>query len=116
MKTKILSALVFIFWMIISAATPASGSSPDIQGQNIETNSVKVYPNPVTGTRFQVQAQKNIEEIRVVNILGQKAETGLYRKNTNQAEVSLQNKKQGIYLVTVVFDDKTSEVIRIIVK
>jgi len=47
--------------------------------------------------------------------MGQKTEFELQKKNRNNFNVIFKEKKKGIYLVTVLFDDNSKEVRRIVV-
>ncbi|NQU87840.1 MAG: T9SS type A sorting domain-containing protein [Mariniphaga sp.] len=74
-----------------------------------------MFPNPVKENKFTVSAKKSIKLIRMHNIMGQKTEFELQKKNRNNFNVIFKEKKKGIYLVTVLFDDNSKEVRRIVV-
>lgn len=53
--------------------------------------------------------------VQLNNIVGQKTEIEISAKTPESFEVILKEKKKGIYLVTVVFEDRTKELKRIVV-
>ena len=85
------------------------------QDPAISASNLKVYPNPVKNFKFSVSAAKGIHAIQVNNILGQETEVDFIKKGDTLFEVTLKERKQGIYLVTVIFEDQSKEVKRIIV-
>lgn len=80
----------------------------------IEKN-IHIFPNPVTGNKFSIQSGKKIKEIKLANILGQETKIE-YQKKQNEIEVQLLDKKQGIYIVTILFEENTKEAYKIIIK
>lgn len=114
------SILLITVLNINAAAINAENQDNDITeitNNEFQQNTIntKVFPNPVTTNKFHVSATKNITKIRLSNILGQQTEINSIQKNSGLVEVTLKNRKQGIYLVTIIFEDKSKEVKRIIV-
>jgi hypothetical protein len=119
--------ILFLFIIFLWATSVLNANSVGIQSEN-SLNSVgfqnelkfisselKIFPNPVTDDKFSVSSLKNIETIQLNNILGQKTEIELFKINEKAFKVTLKDKKQGIYLVTIIFEDKSKEVKRIVV-
>jgi hypothetical protein len=79
------------------------------------SSGLKIYPNPVTGKMFRVSATKSIIAVHLNNILGQKADVNSIKRGDTNFEINLKNRKQGIYLVTVIFEDKSKEVKRLVI-
>jgi len=76
---------------------------------------LKIFPNPVKENKFTISAQETIKEIHICNIMGQKTDFSLQNKDENIFHVIFNHKKQGIYLVTVIFEGQIKEVKRIVV-
>lgn len=74
-----------------------------------------IFPNPVKEDKFTISAQKTIQEIRIHNIMGQKTDFTLQNLDKNTVHVIFNHKKQGIYLVTVIFEGREKVVKRIVV-
>ncbi|WP_104736102.1 T9SS type A sorting domain-containing protein [Hanstruepera ponticola] len=68
------------------------------------------YPNPVSNN-LTIQAQKNIQNVTVYNMLGQEVLNNI--PNTVESTVDMSNLKTGAYFVKVTIDNKT-ETIRVI--
>ncbi len=128
LKRGMMKKFILLLGLVLSIGlsnTNAGAINPDNQNNNSigiidedfqqNTLTTKVFPNPVTTNKFHVSSQKNIGTIRLSNILGQQTEINSLKKNPGLIEVTLKNRKQGIYLVTIIFEDKSKEVKRIIV-
>lgn len=119
--------LLFLFFLLTGTftlflpvqATPLINTRSDSEffQQDLSTaaSALKVYPNPVKNYKFTVSANRDILSIKVNNILGQETEVDLVKKADRLYEVSMKERKQGIYLVTVIFGDQSKEVKRIVV-
>lgn len=99
------------------ATMPVNRISPEVGYQNEVKPALdlKIFPNPITGSKFSVTAGKEIISVELVNIVGQKSEVELKIKSAGSAEVILKNRKQGVYLVTVKFTDESKEVRRVVI-
>lgn len=78
----------------------------------VESN-LNVWPNPVNGNSLKLTANKNIQSIKITNILGQE----IYNHNQYDSKailVNLPETSKGVYLLVVNFEDNTKEVKRII--
>lgn len=79
------------------------------------TEKAKIYPNPVTESYFTINAEKTIQSVEILNILGQQVQ-----KNDNfldtKVRIDLNISENGIYLVKIIYKDKTEYVQRIYVK
>lgn len=76
---------------------------------SLSANSIKLYPNPATGSHVLLQSTTNIESIRVLNATG----TVLISKNAvNNTiyNVPVSGLNAGVYLVKILFKDGSSEV------
>ncbi len=78
-----------------------------------ESVSVNAYPNPFSST-FTITAGRVIHNISISNLLGQKI---LYLiVNQLEATVYMADVPSGVYLVTIIFDDRTSTKLRVVKK
>jgi hypothetical protein len=117
---KFLVLLLALSMIGFSVAASQSGNN---SAQNRETQSelkiisaeLRIFPNPVTGNTLKVSALKDISSVQLNNIVGQKSEIETTRLTSGSIEVVLKNKKKGVYLITVNFDDHSKEVRRIII-
>ena len=76
--------------------------------ENFNENKL-VFVNPVT-EKLTFESQKKVKSISIHNSYGQKV------SNSNSAEISTSDLSKGIYFATILFDDATFEVKKIIKK
>ena len=84
-----------------------------LSNNDIQTDTDKLftyYPNPVTDN-LTLNAQKNIQNVEVFNMLGQRVLNSL--PNSVESTVDMSNLKTGAYFVKVTIDN-TTETIRVI--
>ena len=118
MKTRKILLLLAIFLMplFIAANDSSATASSIIQNEiNSENARMKIFPNPVKENKFRVQSSDPIKEIHLHNIAGQESRIQLQRNSESDVQVRLTDKKPGIYLVTVIFENKPKQVKRIVV-
>jgi hypothetical protein len=123
MKKQIFFLFIIINWFsfILNANSVEIQSDNSLNSTGFQnelkfvSSELKIFPNPVTDNKFSVSSVKNIEAVQLNNILGQKTEIELFKINEKAFKVTLKDKKQGIYLVTIIFEDKSKEVKRVIV-
>jgi len=75
-----------------------------------------IYPNPVTNDNFNIESDKEIVSVEVINVLGQTIfelpNADLQRK----VQVNMVNPNEGVYMVKIDFADNTSKIKKILVK
>lgn len=76
---------------------------------DFNSNQISVYPNPTTGNVF---FSKNLKEIAVYNLAGERISVQL--KNNNQIQISHLN--SGIYIIKVTDENNQNSIIKIIKK
>ena len=78
-------------------------------------NKVVVFPNPATEGYISIQAEKEITQIEILNIVGQRI---LMHgpESSNSVRLDIGNLNAGIYLLKLSFSDNTSDTKRIWVK
>lgn len=77
---------------------------------------VNIYPVPVRDKNFTVRADRNITFVKVTNMIGQDIYRVQYNNPQQLIKVWLDNPKRGMYLVSLLFDDGTRLVRRIMVE
>jgi len=123
MKTKIPFAVALIISVLIlnplwADESIISGHTDFLSFQNEinpDISDLRIFPNPVRNFKFKVTSEKEIKSIQVSNILGQPTEVELQERSGKYFDVVMKEKKQGIYLIIVFFEDNSKEVKRIIV-
>jgi hypothetical protein len=76
---------------------------------------VEVYPNPTTSAQVTINAEKEINKIQLLNILGEEIRVEVVEPSTN-IMFELGNLENGIYLVKITFTDNSSSTKRLWVK
>lgn len=79
------------------------------------TEKANIYPNPVTDNEFVVKTQKDVNKVIVLSVTGQIVTTEK-AFSRQMVRVDLEKAKSGLYIVKVVYTDKTEYVHRLIVK
>ena len=80
------------------------------------TGNVTIYPVPVRNNSFTIRTDKNITFVKVTNMIGQDIYRIQYNDPQQLVKVWLDNPKRGMYLVTLLFDDGTRLVRKIMVE
>jgi hypothetical protein len=100
---------IILFSVIIflsSAAFPAYGSGPQNDVKPMDSNELKVYPNPAENGRVTLELNNGmISEVRLINIAGKEAATQKMDFETPKYTLELMNVPNGIYFIRV----KTTE-------
>jgi len=97
---------------ITSAVAPAQN---DIFKEAPGIN-VIIYPVPVTDDSFTIKTDRDISVVKVTNIIGQDISRIQFDIPLQIIKVFLNNPKRGMYLVTIIFSDKTRVVKKIMVE
>jgi hypothetical protein len=107
---NILFAALF---MICTNLVKADDLSQNISDQPIE---IKLFPNPiVNGEVLTIVAEKDIESLEILNIVGQKMITQNVEQTSN-TRLNIGGLKEGIYFIKILFVDNTSSTKRLWVK
>jgi hypothetical protein len=83
-------------------------------GENTNIN-VIIYPVPVRENNFTIKAEKDISFIKITNIIGQDIFRNRY-SSQQSVKILLDNPKRGMYIVTILFNDGTRAVKKIMVE
>jgi hypothetical protein len=120
MRRFLLVIILSVFTLILQAqkdTTNAIGSLPqnDISRNSSNVN-ITIYPVPVRHNSFTIKADRDISFVRITNIIGQDIYRIRYNDPLQLIKIMLDNPKRGMYLVTIIFDDGTRTVKKIMVE
>jgi hypothetical protein len=98
--------LFSIFIFLSSAPSQGNGRWPQNDVKPLESNELKVYPNPAENGRVTLELNNGmISEIRLINIAGKEAAVQKMDFETSKYTLELVNVPNGIYFIRV----KTTE-------
>jgi hypothetical protein len=120
MRRFLLVIILSLTTLILQAqkdTTNAIASLPqnDIS-RNTSTVNITIYPVPVRHNSFTIKADRDISFVRITNIIGQDIYRIKYNDPLQLIKIMLDNPKRGMYLVTIMFDDGTRTVKKIMVE
>lgn len=83
---------------------------------NVNIKNVNVSPNPATSLiKVTIEGkQASLRSISIYSIIGNEVFNQMYNSTAATFELDIRNLKKGKYLVRVMFDDNTSEVVTLI--
>lgn len=106
MKNFLKIGFTGILICLLAFPVQASGNSDFTDGK--EQKSLEVFPNPVIGNEFTIISDMEINEVHIINILGQQVFEKQYIGET-KINIELEIKEKGIYLVQVkTFDGRVT--------
>lgn len=115
--------LLFIFLLMIAFTLYSQKDSTTIDPallnrgftrENLNIN-VTIYPVPVKENNFTIKADKVISFVKITNIIGQDIFRSRYSEQQS-VRIFLDNAKRGMYIVTILFDDGSRVVKKIMVE
>jgi hypothetical protein len=120
MKKSLLFTLFIIITLSLQAqkdsiANAGAPSQNDILKEAPGIN-VIIYPVPVRDNSFTIKTDRDISVVKVTNIIGQDISRVQFDIPQQMIKVFLDNPKRGMYLVTIIFSDKTRVVKKIMVE
>ena len=81
-----------------------------------KSNEINLYPNPIkNGEVLTIDSDKNIYRIEIMNIVGQLMKIEDYSETSN-VKLNIEELKEGIYIVKILFADNTTSTKRLWVK
>ncbi len=83
--------------------------------QEVSVN-ISIYPVPVRENSFTIKTDRDISFVKITNIIGQDIFRSKYSNPQQLIKVLLENPKRGMYLVTIVFNDGSKAVKKIMVE
>jgi hypothetical protein len=119
MRKILLLTFLFIFTVNLHAQKDTlnyigASSQQDI-GRPSAVN-VTIYPIPVRDNNFTIKTDRDISYVRVTNIIGQDIFRARYNTPEQQIRVMLNGPTRGMYLVTILFNDGSRVVKKIMVE
>ncbi|MGB8491833.1 MAG: T9SS type A sorting domain-containing protein [Bacteroidales bacterium] len=76
---------------------------------------ISIYPVPVKDNSFTVKAERDMNAVKVTNMIGQDIFNTQFKNPLNRTIIFLDNPVRGMYLVTIIFVDGTRIVRKIMV-
>jgi hypothetical protein len=120
MRRFLLVIILSVFTLILQAQKDTTNVIGSLPQNDISRNSsyvnITIYPVPVRHNIFTIKADKNISFVRITNIIGQDIYRIKYNDPLQLIKIMLDNPKRGMYLVTIIFDDGTRTVKKIMVE
>jgi hypothetical protein len=120
MRRFLLVIILSVFTLILQAQKDTTNVIGSLPQNDISRNSsyvnITIYPVPVRHNSFTIKADRDISFIRITNIIGQDIYRIKYNDPLQLIKIMLDNPKRGMYLVTIMFDDGTRTVKKIMVE
>jgi hypothetical protein len=118
------SLLLLFFILVLSitlqaqkdtTAVAAAPARKDILKNDGRIN-LSIYPVPVRDNSFTIRSDRDVSSVKITNIIGQDVYRAQFRNPEQLIRIILDNPKRGMYLVTVIFNDGTRIVKKIMVE
>lgn len=117
-------SLLIVFFLILTSVLHAQKDTVAMLNTASQKNfareaanvNVNIYPVPVRENNFTIKADRNITMVKITNMIGQDILRIQYNNPQSIIKIWLDNPKRGIYLVTLMFDNGTRIVKRILVE
>ncbi len=117
-------SLLIAFFLILTSTLQAQKDTVAMLNTASQKNfareaanvNVNIYPVPVRENNFTIKADRNITMVKITNMIGQDIYRIQYNNPQSIIKIWLDNPKRGIYLVTLMFDNGTRIVKRILVE
>jgi hypothetical protein len=119
MKKSLLIIFLLIFCLSLQAQKDSVNIAASPQQKDISRYSmavVSIYPVPVKDDSFTIRADRDISFVKVTNIIGQDVFRVKYNNSQELIKIFLESPKRGMYLVTIIFNDGTRVVKKIMVE
>jgi hypothetical protein len=110
---KYFKYILFIFFITVSSVVLRAANYASITEQSTDVN---LFPNPIeNGNVLTIVAEKDINRIEVMNIVGQIMKIENFTE-TSRAKLNIDEFNEGVYIIKILFVDKTSSTKRFWVK
>jgi len=117
-------SLITTSLLLITFFLNAQKDSLDIQNSYISRSftrensaaSIVIYPVPVRDNSFSIKTDREMQLVKVTNMIGQDIFRAQYKNPLSLTKVLLENPRKGIYLVTIGFTDGTRVVKKIMIE
>jgi uncharacterized protein YjdB len=110
---------------IICTAMDGSGVESSfeltISGQTVsvsamKSNPVTLYPNPVEGNQFRIAASKEIQTIIITDVASREVYRKSFNKPIQSSDIELGSNFKGVFIVSVIFNDNSRGVSKLVVR
>ena len=81
-------------------------SSMEKYPDQISELTVSIYPNPLTEDKLTIEANREIKEIEILDIVGKTIFKEHYENNIARTSVDFRNYSKGLYIVKIAFEGK----------
>lgn len=85
-------------------------------GDNSLNVNVTLFPNPVTNGEVNIESEKNMTAVELINTLGQTIIRENLQSSTKNYSLNLNTINNGVYFVKVTFKDKNSLIRKIVIE
>lgn len=117
-------SLLFIFFLIFTLTIHAQKDSTNVVGTLPQKNNsrestninISIFPVPVRDNSFTIKTDRDINLVRVTNIIGQDIYRIQFNSSQQVVRVPLDNPRRGMYLVTIIFSDGIRVVKKIMIE
>jgi len=117
-------SLLFFLFIIFAIGLQAQKDTVNVSPYPVQKNaladagvaSITIYPVPIRENYFTIRSEKKISSVRITNIIGQDIFKEKYNNPEPIAKIILDNPKRGMYLVTIILDDDTRVVKKIMIE
>lgn len=118
---RILPLILFIFFV---PALHAQKDSTAINSLSLQKNpsaeaadiNLTIYPVPVRNNLLNIRCDEPISFVKITNIIGQDIFRTQYNNPQTIIRIPLDNPKRGMYLVTIIFNNGTRIVKKIMIE
>lgn len=117
-------SLLFILFIILASGLQAQKDTVNVSPYQTQKNAmadaavtnITIYPVPIRENYFSIRCEKEISGVKVTNIIGQDIYKMKYNNPETITKIILDNPKRGMYLVTVILDDGSRVVKKVMIE
>lgn len=117
-------SLLFILFIILASGLQAQKDTVIVSPYQAKKNAmadaavtnITIYPVPIRENYFSIRCEKEISGVKVTNIIGQDIYKMKYNNPETITKIILDNPKRGMYLVTVILDDGSRVVKKVMIE
>jgi len=117
-------SLLSILFIILASGLQAQKDTVNVTPYPVQKNAIAdaavtnitIYPVPIRENYFSIRCEKEISGVKVTNIIGQDIYKMKYNNPETITKIILDNPKRGMYLVTVILDDGSRVVKKVMIE
>ncbi|MDX9704629.1 MAG: T9SS type A sorting domain-containing protein [Weeksellaceae bacterium] len=109
---KLLFIAIFSF-VALSVNAQSKANSPISTTSSISVKKVSILPNPaVADIKISVEGTDSaVRSVSIYSIIGNEVFSQSYNSTSKSIDINVRNLKKGKYMVRVIFEDNSSEVV-----